>query len=103
MAQKRQWVVNNNAKGAQDEAISGGATVAWDTKTRARPLPFEVALYCVEQVRYLPGLRKRYLGRLDEAGLEAARLKTERRLREANEDGERGEAFDSRCGLWTFH
>jgi hypothetical protein len=50
----------------QGGAVSGGA---WDTKTRARPLPFEVALYCVEQVRHLPGLRKRYLSQSAEAGL----------------------------------
>lgn len=87
-------MVNNNAKG-QD--------AAWYTKTRARPLPFEVGLYCVEQVRYLPGLREKYLGRLHEAGLEAARLKTERRLREANEEGKREEAFQSRRGLWIYH
>lgn len=84
-------MVNNNAKG-QD--------TAWETKTRARPLPFEVALYCVEQVRYLPGLSKRYLGRLDKAGLEAARLSMEKRIGEANEDGEWEETFHSRCGLW---
>lgn len=87
-------MVNNSAK-CQD--------TAWDTKTRTRPLPFEVALYCVEQVRYLPGLRERYLDRLDEAELEAARLRTERRLREANDEGEMEEVFHSRCGLWIYH
>lgn len=58
-------MVNNNAKGG--DGGYGGA-VEWGTKTRERPLPFEVALYCVEQVRYLPGLREKYLGRLDEVG-----------------------------------
>lgn len=87
-------MVNNSAKG-QD--------TAWDTKTRTRPLPFEVALYCVEQVRYLPGLREKYLCRLDEAGLEAARLNTERSLGEAHEEWEREEVFHSYCGLWIYH
>lgn len=94
-------MVNNNAKG-QDGAVSGGG-VAWDTKTKARPLPFEVALYCVEQVRYLPGLREKYLGRLDEDGLLAARLRTERRSREENVEMEREEAFLSHSGLWIYH
>lgn len=49
-----------------------------------RPLPMEVALYYVNQVRYLPGLRQRYWARLDEARREAVRLRTGRRVREAN-------------------
>ena len=66
---------------AQDGALFGGAA-AWDMKSRARPLPIEIALYCVEQVRHLPGLREKYSGRLDGAGWEAARLRTQRRLEE---------------------
>lgn len=76
---------------------------AWETKASERPLPFEVALYCVEQVRYLPGLREKYLGRLDQAGLEAARLRTEGRMEEADSEDEREEAFGSNCGLWIYH
>lgn len=81
-------MVNNNANG-QVGATSGDA-VARGTKTRERPLPFEVALYCVEQVRYLPGLREKYLGRLGEAGLQAVRLRTEGRLMEAASEREGG-------------
>ncbi|KKY37922.1 hypothetical protein UCDDA912_g02139 [Diaporthe ampelina] len=97
LAQKRQWVVNSSTKRqeeaggeaapgimdflAQDGALFGGAA-AWDMKSRARPLPIEIALYCVEQVRHLPGLREKYSGRLDGTGWEAARLRTQRRLEE---------------------
>lgn len=81
-------MVNNNEKG-RDGAAFGGA-VAWGTKTRQRPLPFEVGLYCVEQVRYLPGLREKYLGRLDEVGLQAVRMRTEERLTEAASEREGG-------------
>lgn len=80
-------MVNNNAKGG--DGGYGGA-VEWGTKTRERPLPFEVALYCVEQVRYLPGLREKYLGRLDEVGLQAVRLRTEQRLMEEASEREGG-------------
>lgn len=106
LAQKRQWVINNNAKaqnggkdsdsdsdsdsefeGATDFLTQGkGGSTAWDVKLKARPLPVDVALYCVEQVRHLPGLRERYLGRLDEAGLEASRSRTEKRLRGEEEE-----------------
>lgn len=88
LAQKRQWLVNNNAKGQVGDTFGG--VVAWGTKTRERPLPFEVALYCVEQVRYLPGLREKYLGRLDEAGLQAFRSRTEGRLMDAASEREGG-------------
>lgn len=110
--------MNNSAKGqdeddgeaapglmgflVQNGALTGGAA-AWDMKTMARPLPFEVALYCVEQVRHLPGLREKYLGRLDEAGREAATLRTERRVKEANADLDGGsQAALSSCGHWIF-
>lgn len=66
----------------------GGGSAARDVKTRARLLPVDVALYCVEQVRHLPGLRERYLGRLDEDGLKAARVRTEKRLGEVKEETE---------------
>lgn len=88
-------VVNNNVKGTWGAA-------AWETKTAGRPLPFEVALYCVEQVRYLPGLREKYGCWLDEAGLAAARTRTEKSLVEANEEREREEAFSSHRGLWIY-
>lgn len=96
-------MVNNNAK-EHDGVILDGAA-GWDTKTRARPLPIEVALYCVEQVRYLPGLRERYICRLDKDGLEAARLRTESSLGEADAESEfEGvEAFLSHGGLWINH
>lgn len=95
-------VVNNKAEGPTGGAVFGGAA-AWETKTAARPLPFEVALYCVEKVRYLPALREKYRGWLDEAGLAAARTRTEESLGEANEEREREEAFSSHCGLWIYH
>lgn len=85
-------MVNNHAKGTPGEPVFGGAAT-WDDKARARPLPFEVALYCVEQVRYLPGLREKCRGQLDEAGLAAARLRTEERLGEENEEAEAEAAF----------
>lgn len=102
LAQKRQWVINNEAKaqnGGQDSDSDSdsdsefegatdfltqdrGGSTAWDVKIKARPLPVDVALYCVQQVRHLPGLRERYLGRLNEAGLKAARSRMEKRVGE---------------------
>lgn len=50
-----------------------------------RPLDKGSAMYCVDQVRYLPGLYYRYRERLDEARREAVQLRTERKVREALE------------------
>lgn len=48
-----------------------------------RPLVKELAMSCVDQVQYLPGLYDRYRERLDEARREAVHLRTERKVREA--------------------
>lgn len=48
--------------------------------TDDRPLSKTAALYCVDQVRYLPGLHKRYWDRLDETQREVVRLRTENNL-----------------------
>lgn len=48
-----------------------------------RPLKEERVLYCVDQVRYLPGLHERYWGRLDEVRRAAVGMRTERRVKEA--------------------
>lgn len=48
-----------------------------------RPLGRELLMYCVDQVRYLPGLHKRYWERLDEASMAAVSSRTEKKVREA--------------------
>lgn len=52
-----------------------------------RPLCRRVALYCVDQVRYLPGLHRRYWDRLDEARRETVWRRTERRVLAAQQEG----------------
>ncbi|ROW11944.1 hypothetical protein VPNG_05216 [Cytospora leucostoma] len=96
---KRQWIMNNatmEEKQIKDGSVGlkeflmeeGTGNFGWEKQVTDRPLPVEVALYYVNQVRYLPGLRARYLARLDEARRDAVRLRTGRRVREANGETE---------------
>lgn len=99
MVEKRKWIMNDAAveeemkkKRAEDGEVVGlrdflmeeaEGKSDWDKKLTERPITKEIALYCVNRVRYLPGLRKRYWDRLDEARREAVRSRTEKRVRDA--------------------
>lgn len=81
LVQKRLWLSNQatiNKTGADDCKCSSCSMAAairkeeeeeeGEEKEQARRrLCRRVALYCVDQVRYLPGLHRRYGDRLDEA------------------------------------
>lgn len=83
LVQKRLWLSNQatiNKTGADDCKCSSCSMAAAIMKEEEeeeeeeekelearRRLCRRVALYCVDQVRYLPGLHRRYGDRLDEA------------------------------------
>lgn len=66
----------------------GEGKSGWEPRMALTHVSMKAALYCANQVRYLPGLRKRYRKRLDEARREAARLRTEERVQDAKEERE---------------
>ncbi|POS73993.1 hypothetical protein DHEL01_v207616 [Diaporthe helianthi] len=98
MREKHLWTWNSMAKGpdgnsdGDDDSEFEGATdflnvggvasagASLQLVKTSKKLPVEEALYCVDQVRYLPQLRQRYLARLRELGQDAASSKTGRRM-----------------------
>ncbi|KAM5353931.1 hypothetical protein ACJ41O_000581 [Fusarium nematophilum] len=67
-----------------------------------RPLRSEVEMYCVNDVRFLPGLRDRYWGMLTPVWREKVEEEAARRVRESQSPDYEPQGADKRYGPWEI-